>query len=193
MEKDILRYFIDYCKDSNGIFNVDVFVKILEQGIILTNDKDEFQKPVDDIYLISNTETFNRLYYYFNIEDFEERQTDNGFENPGLIQLQTNLGVPENNDGYQIVDQYGMVELVSGNSKFLDYPELFTISEIDEVLRMLLLEKGVVICYDVRYNNIILSSVETWLKYAEGVQLIFTSNLMYSVTGDVEVGGINPV
>jgi hypothetical protein len=181
MEKDILRYFIDYCKDGNGI-NVDLFVRILDKGIILTNEKDEFEKPVNDIYLISNTDTFNKLFGYFNIEDFGERQTDNGFETPGLTQLQTALG----ND-YSIITEKGLVELIPGNSKFLDYPELFKISEIERSNYMLLLERGVVINYDRRYNNIILSSVETWLKYAEGVQLILTSPLTYSVTGDVEV------
>ena len=183
MEKDILRYFIDYCKDGNGI-NVDLFVRILDKGIILTNEKDEFEKPVNDIYLISNTDTFNKLfnYGYFNIEDFGERQTDNGFETPGLTQLQTALG----ND-YSIITEKGLVELIPGNSKFLDYPELFKISEIESNYMLLILEKGVVINYDRRYNNIILSSVETWLKYAEGVQLILTSPLTYSVTGDVEV------
>ena len=183
MEKDILRYFIDYCKDGNGI-NVDLFVRILDKGIILTNEKDEFEKPVNDIYLISNTDTFNKLFNYghFNIEDFRERQTDNGFETPGLTQLQTALG----ND-YSIITKKGLVELIPGNSKFLDYPELFKISEIERRNYMLLLERGVVINYDRRYNNIMLSSVETWLKYVEGVQLILTSPLTYSVTGDVEV------
>jgi hypothetical protein len=85
-----------------------------------------------------------------------------------------------------------LVELIPGNSKFLDYPELFKISEIESNYMLLILEKGVIVNYDRRYNNIILSSVETWLKYAEGVQLILTSPLMYSVTGDVEVVGGGP-
>jgi hypothetical protein len=169
---------------------VDLFVRILDKGIILTNEKDEFEKPVNDIYLISNTDTFNRLFGYFNIEDFGERQTDNGFETPGLTQLQTALG----ND-YSTINQNVFVEVVSGtNSKFTNYNEFFS-SGIDskgqpllpyQVFNMIL-ERGIVISYDEQYNNIVISSVETWLKYAESAQ-ISLSNLKYSVTGDVVIG-----
>jgi hypothetical protein len=186
MKKDILRYFIDYCKDSSGNFDVEMFVNVLDKGFVITNDKDEFEKPVDDIYVLGRTEEFSKITVLYDFENFEERETDNGFQNPGLTQLQTLLG-----DDYSIIDEFGLVELVTGNSKFINYPELFTITEIefeDELVNGLpIIDRVVVINYDAQYNNIIISSIETFLRYAEAVQLVLPSNLKYSVTGEPEV------
>jgi hypothetical protein len=192
-KKDILRYFIDYCKDSD-IFNASNFNRITDKGVVITNEDKDFEIPVDNIYLISSAVTFNKLLSSYNPEDFEQIEIDNGFQNPGLTQLETALG----ND-YSTINQNGFVEVVSGtNSKFTNYNEFFS-SGIDskgqpllpyEVFNMIL-ERGIVINYDERYNNIIISSVETWLKYAEAAQ-ISLSNLKYSVTGDVVIGPIVP-
>ena len=181
MKKDILRYFIDYCKDSSGNFDIEMFVNVLVKGFVITNDKDEFEKPVDDIYVLGRTEEFNKITstFLYDFENFEERETDNGFENPGLTQLQTLLG-----DDYLIITQNGLVELVTGNSKFINYPELFTITESE----LPIIDKVVVINYDTQYNNIIISSIETFLKYAEAVQLVLPPLIKYSITGEPEVG-----
>jgi hypothetical protein len=189
-KKDILRYFIDYCKDDSDIFNASNFNRITDKGVVITNENKDFEIPVDNIYLISSAVTFNKLFSSYNTEDFEQIEIDNGFQNPGLTQLETALG----ND-YSTINQNGFVEVVSGtNSKFTNYNEFFS-SGIDskgqpllpyEVFNMIL-ERGIVINYDERYNNILISSVETWLKYAESAQ-ISLSNLKYSVTGDVVIG-----
>jgi hypothetical protein len=181
MKKDILRYFIDYCKDSSGNFNVEMFNRLISEGFVITNDKDEFEKPVDDIYVLGRTEEFSKLVeaLTFSEESFEERETDNGFQNPGLAQLQTLLG-----DDYSIITQNGLVELVTGNSKFINYPELFTLYNEE----LPIIDKVVVINYDTQYNNIIISSIDTFLIYAEQAALVLPSNLKYSITGEPEVG-----
>jgi hypothetical protein len=175
MKKDILRYFIDYCKDSSGNFDVEMFVNVLDRGFVITNDKDEFEKPVDDIYVLGRTEQFNKITVLYGFENFEERETDNGFQNPGLAQLQTLLG-----DDYSIITQNGLVELVTGNSKFINYPELFTITESE----LPIIDKVVVINYDTQYNNIIISSIDTFLGYAEAAGPVLPSNLKYSIIGE---------
>ena len=189
-KKDILRYFIDYCKDDSDIFNASNFNRITDKGVVITNEDKDFEIPVDNIYLISSAVTFNKLLSSYNPEDFEQIEIDNGFQNPGLTQLETALG----ND-YSTINQNGFVEVVSGtNSKFTNYNEFFS-SGIDSKGKPLLpyqvfnmiLERGIVISYDEQYNNIVISSVETWLKYAESAQ-ISLSNLKYSVTGDVVIG-----
>jgi hypothetical protein len=197
MKKDILRYFIDYCKDSSGNFDVEMFVNVLDKGFVITNDKDEFEKPVDDIYVLGRTEMFSKITIFYDFENLEERETYNGFQNPGLTQLQILLG-----DDYSLITQNGLVELVTGNSKFINYPELFTITEIefeDELVNGLpIIDKVVVISYDAQYNNIIISSIETFLKYAESRGPVLPSNLKYSITGEPEVtengggGGAEP-
>ena len=84
------------------------------------------------------------------------------------------------------MEEIGLVELIDGNSIFINYPELFTI--FNDML--LLIIKGVVVNYDEQNNNIIISSIETYLKYYEAVTPTIPSGLEYSILGELGGGGV---
>lgn len=175
--KDILKYFINYCKNSSGQFSVDAMDRLLDKGFVITNSDNEFKKPTKNLYTLGDTQVFLKLLEAVPNEFFTERTVDNGFDN-GLIKLEKLLG----ND-YQTLEEIGLVELIDGNSIFINYPQLFTI--FDGTFR--LIEKGIVVNYDEQNNNIIISSVETFLKYNESVTPIIPSGLEYSILGELSV------
>jgi hypothetical protein len=169
--KDILRYFINYCKDSSGQFSVQAMDRLLDKGFVITNSNNVFKKPSKNFYVLSNVETFQKFIDAVTPGTFSERQTDNGFEN-GIFKLQALL---KNN--YEIFQQGGLAELIDGESIFINYPLLFTF--YNDVFR--LLQKGVVINYDNQNNNITISSTETYLKYLEAARPAIPSGLKYSI------------
>jgi hypothetical protein len=173
--KDILKYFINYCKNSSGQFSVEAMDRLLDKGFVITNSDNEFKKPTKNLYVLGDTQSFQKIQEA--LSDFPERTNDNGFQN-NLVRLQNLLG----ND-YQTLEEIGLVELIDGNSIFINYPELFTI--FNDML--LLIIKGVVVNYDDQNNNIIISSVETYLKYNEAATPTIPSGLEYSILGELAV------
>jgi hypothetical protein len=66
-KKDILKYFIDYCKDDNGVFDSEMFDALIDKGEVLTNENGEFEIPEKNIYVFASVETylkFGEAYYY---------------------------------------------------------------------------------------------------------------------------------
>jgi hypothetical protein len=66
-KKDILKYFIDYCKDDNGVFDSEMFDRLIDKGEVLTNENGEFEIPEKNIYVLASVETylkFGEAYYY---------------------------------------------------------------------------------------------------------------------------------
>jgi hypothetical protein len=173
--KDILKYFIDYCKDSDGVFSFGVMDRVLDKGLVITNSDNEFKKPKKNLYVLSSVESFQK--FLDATQNFNERTVDNGFDN-GLVRLQNLLG-----NNYQTLEEIGLVELIDGNSIFINYPQLFTI--FNDTFSLII--KGVVVNYDDQYNNIIISSIETYLKYNEATRPTIPSGLEYSILG--ELGG----
>jgi hypothetical protein len=167
--KDILKYFINYCKNSSGQFSVDTMYIFLDKGFVITNSDNEFKKPTKNLYVLSSVASFQKI--QDALPDFPERTNDNGFQN-NLVKLQSLLG-----NNYQFLEEIGLVELIDGNSIFINYPELFVV--IDNYIR--LIDKGVVVNYDDQYNNIVISSVETYLKYNEATVPTIPSGLEYSI------------
>jgi hypothetical protein len=178
--KDILKYFINYCKNSSGQFSTEMMDVLLDKGFVITNSNNEFKKPTKNLYTLSGTQSFQKLLDTVPNEFFTERTKDNGFNN-GLVRLQNLLG----ND-YQTLEEIGLVELIDGNSIFINYPQLFTI--FNDTFR--LIEKGLVVNYDEQNNNIIISCVETFLKYKESAEVIISSGLDYSILGELGGGGV---
>jgi hypothetical protein len=177
--KDILKYFINYCKNSSGQFSVETMDRLLDKGFVITNSDNEFKKPTKNLYVLSSNESFQK--FLDATQNFNERTQDNGFEN-NLIKLQTLLG-----NNYQTLEQIGLVELIDGNSTFINYQELFTL--FNGTFRSI--ERGVVVNYDEQNNNIIISSIETFLKYYEAVTPTIPSGLEYSILGELG-GGAQP-
>ena len=176
--KDILKYFINYCKNSSGQFSLEAMDRLLDKGFVITNSDNEFKKPTKNLYVLGDTQSFQKIQEA--LPDFPERTNDNGFQN-NLVKLQNLLG-----NNYQLLEEIGLVELIDGNSIFINYPELFTI--FNDML--LLIIKGVVVNYDDQNNNIIISSVETYLKYNESVTPTIPSGLEYSILGELGGGGV---
>jgi hypothetical protein len=178
--KDILKYFINYCKDSSGQFSLEAMDRLLDKGFVITNSDNEFKKPTKNLYLLGDVRAFQKVTETLPQGIFSERTVDNGFDN-GLIKLEKLLG----ND-YQTLEEIGLVELIDGNSIFINYPQLFTI--FNDTFR--LIEKGIVVNYDEQNNNIIIASVETFLKYNESVTPIIPSGLEYSILGELGGGAV---
>ena len=176
--KDILKYFINYCKNSSGQFSLEAMDRLLDKGFVITNSDNEFKKPTKNLYVLSSVESFQK--FLDATQTFNERTNDNGFQN-NLVKLQNLLG-----NNYQLLEEIGLVELIDGNSIFINYPELFTI--FNDML--LLIIKGVVVNYDEQNNNIIISSIETYLKYYEAVTPTIPSGLEYSILGELGGGGV---
>ena len=176
--KDILKYFINNCKNSSGQFSVETMDRLLDKGFVITNSDNEFKKPTKNLYVLGATQSFQKIQEA--LSDFPERTNDNGFQN-NLVKLQNLLG-----NNYQLLEEIGLVELIDGNSIFINYPELFTI--FNDML--LLIIKGVVVNYDEQNNNIIISSIETYLKYYEAVTPTIPSGLEYSILGELGGGGV---
>ena len=57
-KKDILKYFIDYCKDDNGVFDSEMFDRLIDKGEILTNENGEFEIPEKNVYVFASVETY---------------------------------------------------------------------------------------------------------------------------------------
>jgi hypothetical protein len=180
--KDILKYFINYCKNSSGQFSVETMDRLLDKGFVITNSDNEFKKPTKNLYLLGDVRAFQKVTETLPQGIFSERTQDNGFEN-NLIKLQTLLG-----NNYQTLEEGGLVELIDGNSSFMTYSLLFTLYK--ETFR--LIQKGVVVNYDEQNNNIIISSVETFLKYNEASQPEIPLGLQYSILGELDGGGAQP-
>lgn len=183
--KDILKYFIDYCKDSDGVFSVEKMDRFLDKGFVITNSNNEFKLPSKNLYILCDGNTFiNRVYNNVSPGEYwpyliTERTIDNGFEK-NLDRLQTILSPSD----YQQLEEGALVEVVDGESIFIKYPRLFT--KINDIF--LLIQKGVVIFYDERYNNIIISSVETFSnqnKYLNFTQPEILPGFKYSVFGEL--------
>ena len=175
--KDILKYFINNCKNSSGQFSVETMDRLLDKGFVITNSDNEFKKPTKNLYVLGATQSFQKIQEA--LSDFPERTNDNGFQN-NLVKLQNLLG-----NNYQLLEEIGLVELIDGNSIFINYPELFTVT--NDYIR--LIDRGVVVNYDDQYNNIIISSVETYLKYNEATTPTIPSGLEYSILGELGGGG----
>ena len=175
--KDILKYFINNCKNSSGQFSVETMDRLLDKGFVITNSDNEFKKPTKNLYVLGATQSFQKIQEA--LSDFPERTNDNGFQN-NLVKLQNLLG-----NNYQLLEEIGLVELIDGNSIFINYPELFTVT--NDYIR--LIDRGVVVNYDDQYNNIIISSVETYLKYNEATTPTIHSGLEYSILGELGGGG----
>ena len=120
--KDILKYFINYCKNSSGQFSVETMDRFLDKGFVITNSDNEFKKPTKNLYVLGATQSFQKIQEA--LSNFPERTNDNGFQN-NLVRLQNLLG-----NNYQLLEEIGLVELIDGNSIFINYPELFTVTDV---------------------------------------------------------------
>jgi hypothetical protein len=215
MKKDILRYFIDYCK-SDADYDPDLgtiitlqaesFDRILDKGLVLTNESGEFEAPEKNVYVFASVETylkFNEVVATNNESDddidiniaasvetylkFNEAVRNNqqvfslnyNYENQTEF-LSTWLNIinwsniewsdktEEVQDKVQIFDRIvdkGIVEL--GYLKIKNYSEVYENPEVFDRI----LDKGIVISYREINNNILISSVETYLKYADALGL----------------------
>ena len=179
--KDILKYLIDYCKDSDGVLSVEVLDRLLDKGFVITNSNNEFKLPSKNLYILCAGSTYadfiiNGSFPY----PFPQRTADNGFEK-NLVSLQKILSPSD----YQQLENDGLVEVVDGKSIFINYPRLFT--KANNVFR--LIQKGVVVFYDERYNNIIISCVESFTnkdnKYFEQTQPEILPGFQYSLFGEI--------
>jgi hypothetical protein len=159
MKKDILRYFINYCKDSSGEFDLEFMNRILDKGFVISNSNNEFKIPEKNFYVLGGTFEFGKLIYdsIFPGEILSERLIDNGFNN-NLVKLEKLLG-----DDYSIIEDIGLVEVTDGKSIFINYPLLFKLTELG--VMQLIQNRGIVISYDETQNNIILSSIVSYVIY----------------------------
>ena len=183
--KDILKYLIDYCKDSDGVLSVEVLDRLLDKGFVITNSNNEFKLPSKNLYILCDGDKFID-WVYNNVLPGEywpylitERTIDNGFEK-NLVSLQKILSPSD----YQQLEEGALVEVVDGESIFINYPRLFT--KDSGVFR--LIQRGVVVFYDERYNNIIISSVETFStqnRYLNPIQPEILPGFKYSVFGEL--------
>jgi hypothetical protein len=57
-KKDILKYFIDYCKDDNGVFDSEMFDRLIDKGEVLINENGEFEIPEKNVYVFASVETY---------------------------------------------------------------------------------------------------------------------------------------
>lgn len=209
MKKDILRYFIDYCKEDNSLI-AEPFDRILDKGIVLTNENGEFEAPEKNVYVFSGVETYLKFAEAVGSLDeaseniainvassvetylkFAEAvgQTVGQSENTLNIRVSGNIleynyennteflstwlnvmdwsNIAENlEEKFQIFERIldkGIVEL--GYLQLKNYSDIYEDAETFERI----LDKGIVISYREENNNILISSVETYLKYAEAL------------------------
>jgi hypothetical protein len=70
-KKDILKYFIDYCKDDNGVFDSEMFDRLIDKGEVFTNENGEFEIPEKNVYVFASVETYLKFaeayWSWFNI------------------------------------------------------------------------------------------------------------------------------
>jgi hypothetical protein len=213
MKKDILRYFIDYCKSdadydpnlgTNITLQPQAFDRILDKGLVLTNESGEFEAPEKNIYVLASVETylkfaeafgtdneseddidiniaasvetylkFNEAYYsqVFNLNYNYENQTEFLSTWLNIINwsnIEWSDRTEEVEDKVEILDRVldkGIVEL--GYLKIKNYSEVYE----NPLVFDRILDKGIVISYNGINNNILISSVETYLKYAEALGL----------------------
>jgi hypothetical protein len=216
MKKDILRYFIDYCKgdadyDPNLGTNITLqpvaFDRILDKGLVLTNESGEFEAPEKNIYVLASVETYLKfaealgtdneseddidiniaasvetylkfneaVRYYpqvFNLNYNYENQTEFLSTWLNIINwsnIEWSDRTEEVEDKVEILDRVldkGIVEL--GYLKIKNYSEVYE----NPLVFDRILDKGIVISYREMKNNILISSVETYLKYAEAIATV---------------------
>ena len=215
MKKDILRYFIDYCKSdadydpilgTNITLQPEAFDRVLDKGLVLTNESGEFETPEKNVYVFASVETYLKfnealttnnesdddidiniaasvetylkfneaVRYYpqvFNLNYNYENQTEFLSTWLNIINwsnIEWSDRTEEVEGKVEILDRVldkGIVEL--GYLKIKNYSEVYENPEVFDRI----LDKGIVVSYREINNNILISSVETYLKYAEAVGL----------------------
>jgi hypothetical protein len=225
MKKDILRYFIDYCKSdadydpnlgTNITLQPEAFDRILNKGLVLTNESGEFEAPEKNIYVISSIETYLKFHEALATDNESEDDIDInvaasvesylkfaeataqtiGGEEMGYSDQVFNLKYNYENQteflstwlniiNWSNIEWSDRTEEVEGKVEILDrvldkgivelgYLKIKNYSEVYEnpLVFDRILDKGIVISYNGINNNILISSVETYLKYAEALGLI---------------------
>jgi len=154
----ILEYFIT----TNGVGkNPDLLSQILDDGQIINNGG-RFKIPSQNLYLLANVSSYGRFTDQF--DDIPYGPVNNGFDGY-LATLENSLNEVQKTE----LQQTGVTEASYDPSIFgyLNTTYDFTSQSGWSYLTGDLLEMGIVIYYDVTTDSIIISSIDTFVTYAQ--------------------------
>jgi hypothetical protein len=178
--ESLLNYYVVTSKIAedplDGINTVGALIRLLDKGTVISS-KDRFTPPTGGVSIFASVETYIKFIEYF--EEISPGPVNNGFAGaisrlggvlgPVAMDELFNIGIVEATEDSTIIN------FIIDNYDLENDPEAFTA----------LLVKGIVSFYDPIKKSIVLSGVETFLKYAEAVGYPILSNLLkYNTYGE---------